>query len=228
MTDPLNEAAALTRLLHLSSSALPLGSFAYSQGLEWAVEAGWVRDAPSLEAWVGDLLENAWGRLELPLLERFWRARAQRDRAAFSRWGAWLRASRETSELRADEAQRGRAMASLLVALDLPDAPSWQPELSVGPVAGFAFAAEAWAITPAQALLGYAWSAVEAQVMAGVKLIPLGQSDGQRCLLRLGETLPSRVAQTLALPDSALGASLPAQAIASACHETQYTRLFRS
>jgi urease accessory protein len=76
--------------------------------------------------------------------------------------------------------------------------------------------------------LGYAWSWLENLVLAGVKLVPLGQSDGQRLLLRLAEALPAAVDQGLTVPERDIGASLPALALASSLHETQYSRLFRS
>jgi urease accessory protein len=78
------------------------------------------------------------------------------------------------------------------------------------------------------AALGYAWAWLENQIVAGVKLIPLGQTAGQRLQRRLAGAIAAAVDQALQLPDEALGASLPALAIASSRHEAQYTRLFRS
>lgn len=221
-------AEPLLRLLHLVSPALPTGAFTYSQGLEWAVEAGWMRTAGDLERWLGDQLDNSLARLDLPLFARMYEAAAARDHEGMQRWIDWLVAGRETAELRAEEAQRGRALAELLVALDLADARPWQALLARSQAAGFAFAAAAWAIPPREAAIGYTWGWLENLVLAAVKLIPLGQSQGQRTLVRLVAQVPALVERALSVSEGEIGASSPALAIASSAHETQYTRLFRS
>jgi len=220
--------AALVRLMHLVSPSLPIGGFTYSQGIEWAVEAGWIGSASDLEAWLGGQLRGAVARLDLPLLTRMQDAVAAGDPAALGRWTDWLIAARETAELRAEEANRGRALADLLIALDLPGAPAWRAELARSQAAGFAFAAAAWGISRREAALGYAWAWLEGLVLAAVKIVPLGQTQGQQVLARLASELPEQVARALALDEGEIGAASPALAIASSAHETQYTRLFRS
>jgi len=218
----------LLRLLQLVSPALPVGGFTYSQGLEWAVEAGWIRTAGDLEAWLADQLETAIYRLDLPLLIRMQAAVKESDTRALARWIDRLLAARETSELRAEEANRGRALADLLAALGLPESGDWRPLLARSQTAGFAFAAVAWGIPPRAAALGYVWAWLEGLVLAGVKLVPLGQTQGQRILTdRIGE-LPVLVERALDLRDEDIGTASPALAIASSAHECQYTRLFRS
>ena len=219
---------ALIRLLQLTSPSLPIGGYSYSQGIEWAVEAGWICNADDLTAWLGDQLDNTLGCLEIPLLTRMCKACRADDAAQLAAWCDELLAWRETAELRTEERNRGRALAELLIALKVPGAAAHRSILTQTQLAGLAHAAEHWGITTEQLALGYAWSWLENLVLAGVKLVPLGQTDGQRVLLRLGERLPEIVAHGLALPDTAIGASLPALAIASSAHETQYTRLFRS
>jgi urease accessory protein len=242
----------LLRLMHLVSPALPVGAFTYSQGIEWAVETGWIRTANDLEAWLGDQLDHAIAAVDLPLLARMSSAVRVRDAEAMSHWIDCLTASRETSELRAEEANRGRALVDLLVAWDLVGAqpilsgPSvtmeqgglandagserqrWKSALARSQAAGFAYAAAAWNIPGRETLLGYAWGWLENLVLAGVKAVPLGQTQGQRILQRLSERIPAAVDLALSLGDEDIGASSPALAIASAAHETQYTRLFRS
>ncbi len=78
------------------------------------------------------------------------------------------------------------------------------------------------------ALVGYAFAWAESLVSAAVRLVPLGQSAGQRLLADAGDAIPSAVASALALGDEELGAAAPGQAVASALHETLYSRLFRS
>jgi len=224
-TDP---GLPLLRLLQLVSPALPIGAFAYSQGLEWAIEGGWVKDEADLESWLADLIQSSLIHVDLPVLARLYHACARGDAQALARWGTWLLACRETAELRAEERQRGRALAGLLADLGVPGAKRWRSLLESCQAASFALAAQADGISLRDALLGYAWSWLEGQVLAGVKLVPLGQTAGQRVQRHLAPRLPSAVETALTLVDDELGASSPALAIASSRHETQYTRLFRS
>ncbi|MFM1891801.1 MAG: hypothetical protein RLZ44_878 [Pseudomonadota bacterium] len=227
-TMPTEAGLPLLRLLHLVSPSLPIGAFTYSQGIEWAVEAGWIRDAADLQEWLADQLDTTLARLDLPLLLRLQRAAADDDRQRLRHWSELLLAYRETGELRQEEINRGRALAELLPKLELADAVAWRTELARCQLAGFAFAAARWQIGEVAALQGYAWAWLENLVLAAVKIIPLGQSQGQQVLQRLTAALPTAVQTALALSDEELGAGNPALAIASSRHETQYTRLFRS
>lgn len=219
---------ALLRLLHLASPALPVGGFTYSQGIEWAAETGWLRSAEELEGWLADQLERSLAWVDLPLLMRMQSAAEVRDRAAMSVLVDRLVASRETAELRLEEGNRGRALADLLVAWGLEGASEWRKLLARSQAAGFAFAAAAWGLEPREAAGAYAWSWLENLVLAAVKILPLGQTRGQQTLLRLAEHIPAAVEAAAVLPDDSIGASSPALAIASAAHEIQYTRLYRS
>jgi urease accessory protein len=221
-------ALPLLRLMHLVSPSLPVGGFTYSQGIEWAVEAGWIRDADDLEAWLADQLGRSLPYLDLSLLVRMQTATLGRDQAVMSAWVDSLLAGRETAELRREESDRGRALADLLVAWGLEDALAWRPQLARSQTAGFAFAAAAWRIEPRDAATGFAWSWLENLVLAGIKLVPLGQTRGQQTLARLATLVPSAVALALEVADEEIGASTTALAIASSAHEIQYTRLFRS
>jgi len=216
------------RLLQLVSPALPIGGFTYSQGLESAVDAGWVRDADSLVDWIGGLLEDSLALLDLPILERLYRACQRADEAALREWGQQLYASRETRELRAEERNRARALTALLTDLGIARAAAWRASLLHCQAAPFALAAVHWRIELDDCALGYAWGWLETQVAAAVKLVPLGQTAGQRILLHLAPRLSDAVERAHALPSSEIGAAAPALAIASSRHEVQYTRLFRS
>lgn len=225
---PTEHALPLLRLLHLVSPSLPTGAFTYSQGIEWAVEAGWIRDAGDLRDWSTDQMESMLTSLDLPLLLRMQRAAADEDAVRLNHWIDLLLAYRETSELRQEERNRGRALADLLLKLELPGAAAWHDDLARCQLAGFAFAAQAWQIPPRDAALGYAWAWLENLVLAAVKIIPLGQSEGQRTLERLAGELTETVHTALTVDDDDIGAGNPALALASSRHETQYTRLFRS
>ncbi len=219
---------ALLRLLQLCSGSLPIGGFTYSQGIEWAVECGWIKDQATLTDWLADLVDTTLTRVEIPALARLYRACEAGNGQPLAHWSAWLLANRETRELRDEERHRGRALAGLLVDLDVPRAAGWRDTLAGCQSAGFALAAHAWSIPLQQAAQGFAWAWLENLTLAGVKLIPLGQTAGQRLLRDLGDIASQAVDQGLNLNDDDMGASAPALAIASSRHETQYTRLFRS
>ncbi|MDD1016411.1 urease accessory protein UreF [Pseudomonas rubra] len=218
----------LLRLLQLASPSLPVGGFTYSQGLEWAVEAGWVQGAEGFRAWQRQQIEDTLGHLDWPLLARLYQACLEGDAEAFARWSLFLLANRETAELRLEERQRGMALTRLLDGWQLGQAPEWRASLELTQLSGMAWLAVHWDIRlPDLALAhGYAW--LEGAVMAGVKLVPFGQQAAQTLLRDLSEALPDVLAAALTLGDDQLGGGLPLLAIASACHETQYTRLFRS
>lgn len=218
----------LLRLLHLVSPSLPTGAFSYSQGLEFAVESGWVHEAASLEGWIHDQLATSIMWTDVPILVRMYNACRAGDEKLLDSWCSLLLACRETLELRMEEQNRGRALAVLLQGLDLAQAGEWRKTLSRSQLAGYSLAASAWNIALQEAALGYVWAWLENQVLAGVKIIPLGQTAGQCILSSLAGHIAAAVRQGLEVDDDAIGASCPALAIASSLHETQYTRLYRS
>jgi urease accessory protein len=225
---PALAAAALLRLLQLASPALPVGAYAYSQGLEWAVEAGWVDDEPSLAEWLRAQLVESFARVDLPTFARLYDAATRNDDLGMRRWSAELSARRETRELAADDRDRGHALARLLRDLGVAAAAPWTERDDAPFAAVAALAAVAWDVPLVPAMHAHAYGWLENQVLAGVKLVPLGQVAGQRLLLALADTIPAACATARTLDDDDIGGSLPIVAIASSLHETQYTRLFRS
>ncbi|MCD6623734.1 urease accessory protein UreF, partial [Klebsiella michiganensis] len=95
------------RLMQLASSSLPVGGYSWSQGLEWAVEAGWVADTAAFERWQLRQMEQSFFTVDLPLFARLYRACEAGDLACARRWTAYLLACRETRELRDEERNRG-------------------------------------------------------------------------------------------------------------------------
>ena len=219
---------ALLRLLQLASPGLPVGGFTYSQGLEWAVEAGWVRDVDGFAAWQREQIDDTLACLDWPVLARLYHACQAEDAEAFGHWSRFLLANRETAELRLEEQQRGAALARLLDGWQLGQAPAWRASLELSQLGGMAWLAAHWNIPLRQLALGHGFAWLEGAVMAGVKLVPFGQQAAQSLLRDLCEALPEVLQRALQLPDEQLGGGLPLLAIASARHETQYTRLFRS
>lgn len=206
----------LSKLLQLASPALPVGAYSYSGGLEAAVEAGVVHDAASAEQWIDDVLEFAVARMEGPILIRMM--------SKLEPWNEFFLASRESAELRAETAQMGYSLNRLLKDLGVGEVPLEEPSFP----AAFAYAAAHWKIAPEAALQAYLWAWAENQVMAAVKAVPLGQTDGQRILLGLGDRISALLPGIFSMQDEDLGNFVPALALLSSQHETQYSRLFRS
>ncbi|MFZ1640935.1 MAG: urease accessory UreF family protein [Candidatus Contendobacter sp.] len=220
--------AALPRLLQLCSPALPVGAYAYSQGLECAVDRGWVRDEASAGAWILGLLDHTVRRLDLPVFARLYQGWEHANPDAVRHWNARLYASREAAELQREDRHLGAALARLLADLGLEEAVSWRNAPRVCFATLFSLAAARWDIPLPEAATGYAWTWTENQVVAATRLIPLGQTASQRLLVAAGPTIAAAVAEGLTLVDEDIGAAAPGLALASALHETQYSRLFRS
>lgn len=217
------------RLWQLISPALPVGAYSYSQGLEYAVENGWVNSADSASVWIQGLLQHALGHLDVPVLQRLHAAWCVDDQAKLGYWNNFLLASRETMELRAEDRNMGLALAMLLPELGLREAEAWKTQDNPPSFAlMFTLAASHWGVDAEQTAEGYLWAWCENQVMAALKLVPLGQTSGQKLLMETASIIPEVVKQGFALSDDDIGWLAPGFAMASVKHETQYTRLFRS
>ena len=213
----------LARLLQLASPTLPVGAYSYSGGLEAAIEAGIVRDAASAERWIGDVLEFSVCRMELPLFLRMMEKPSELENLNIQ-----FLASRETAELRAESVQMGYSLRRLLRSLWGDRAAPLDAHDELSYPAAFAFACARWDIAAEPAATAYLWSWLENQVLAAVKAVPLGQTDGQSMLVTLGEAIPAHVHEAAARGDGEIENFAPGLALASARHETQYSRLFRS
>jgi urease accessory protein len=168
------------------------------------------------------------GTLDVPLLLRLRTAFDRDDEAAATLWSARLLASRETAELRAEERHLARALAKVLCGLQVPGADAWLQQAAATHAALFALAARHGGIAPDAMAQGYLWAWCENQVIAAQKLMPFGQSAGQRVLDVLLRDIPAVVAHACGLQDADIGSSVPRAIMGSAWHETQYSRLFRS
>jgi len=219
---------SLLKLLQLSSPTLPVGAFAYSQGLESAVEIGMVNDTRSLQLWLQDSLELNLQYVDLPIFTRLYTAWENNDYETVLHWNKRLRAQRETRELREEDHHLGLALARLLKDLDVAEAQALHQRNDLCFITLFTLASVKWNIKLEQAAIGFIWSWLENQVAAAIKLVPLGQTDGQRVLSDLLIDAPQIMKDGLAVEEEDIGASLPSMAILSSQHETQYSRLFRS
>lgn len=216
--------ARLLIALQLASPALPVGGFAYSQGLEMAAEQGLVTDAASAQRWIGDLLRLVVARFEAPLWLRAFDADAAGDAVRFGAINAELFAARETAELRAESLQMGASLCRVLPALGV------EPPAHDGLVYPAAFAAACCRLGVGReaGLAAYLWAWTENQVLAAVKIVPLGQQAGQSMLFALHADLLAAIRVAATLPDDELGTGAVGFALCSAHHESQYSRLFRS
>ena len=219
---------SLLRLLQLASPALPVGMYSYSQGMERAVEDGWIRDEAEAGEWIGGLLDRGMTRLDLPVLLRLYDAWSAGTGETVEHWSRRLTAFRETAELRAEDRQTGQALARLLEFLEVAAAGPWVWHPHATFATGFSLAGVAWDIPRFEIAAGYLWSWLENQVLCAVKLVPLGQVAGQRLSRDLAARIPERVHEAWAIQDDDIGSGAFGLALASSRHEMQYSRLFRS
>lgn len=219
---------ALLRLLQLTSPSLPVGAYAYSQGLEQAIAQGWVTNEPQAADWIIGLLQASFVQVDVPYCRRLYEAWQQQDAAQAEQYSRLLLVSRESRELVAEDRQLGQALARLLNDLGLAQAQSWVRADFTTYAAMFTLAASHWQCSLHDAVAGYLWAWCENQVAAAIKLVPLGQTAGQRMLSQAVEAIPQVVSTGLQVTDEDIGFSTPGLAMASAWHESQYTRLFRS
>ena len=223
MTDP---ASSLPLLVWLSPS-FPVGAFAYSQGLEWAVEAGCVHDAATLAAWLDDLVGHGSIRADAVLLAAAWRAPA--TALAISELALALTPSRER---RLETATQGvaflRAVAAAWPAPGLDELTSALGEGEIAyPVAvGAAAAAHELGLGPTLEAFGLA--AVGNFVSAAVRLGPIGQTEAQAIIAALCPAVTRLAAHAEGASLDDVGTCAFRADIASMRHETQYSRLFRS
>ena len=219
---------SLLKLMNLMSPTLPIGGFTYSQGIEKAIESNWITDFESAKKWLESQLLINLKFTDLPILMRLYKSVDSKNYKRAIYWSNFLLACRETMELRDEENNRGRSLAKLIESLEKDQAKEWSKILKTNHLLGYAFLSNVWNISIKKLLLGYSWSWLENQVAATVKIIPLGQTDGQKLLNEIIKKIPSVVEEVEIINDNEIGISQPAFVIASCLHETQYTRIYRS
>ncbi len=225
----MTESSALLRLMAWFSPAYPTGGFSYSHGIEYAVEAGLVRDRASLVDWVGWILRAGAGRVDALLFRAVYEAADDGERV--DELAELAAAFRSTAETALESAQQGAAfLATTRQAWPSPRldgfAERWGRRSIALPVAAALASADA---APLPLALAACLQGMSANLIsAGVRLIPLGQTDGQRAVAALAPVVEEVVAAALAAPLDEIGAAAFMVDWTSLRHETQYTRLFRS
>jgi len=245
--------AALYRLMTWLSPAYPLGAYSYSHGIEYAVEAGLIGDRGTLQDWIAHAVRFGAGLTDAALLAAAWRAAQSDDRSLFRssppQWGgegversapfdgdldevcelaaAW-RGSAET-------ALEGRGQGAAFLAATRAAWPHpaldelalrWRGEAMLPVAVGVAASVHGVALAPT--LTAYLHGFAANLVSAGLRLVPLGQTDGQRAIAALAKDVAATVHAALATPLDEIGTAAPMVDWCSMRHETQYTRLFRS
>jgi urease accessory protein len=243
------QTTSLLNLLHISSPALPIGAFAYSQGLEYTLEAGWCKNADDVEQWIKSVMVHGLGGVDLPILKRLhhaWSAYfieqeeadeqvneenspiVSSNAQSLQEWNATLLAFRETKELYLEDIQVGDAFkqwhksqsADHLAKLELIDKPTVACMYALnGVIKG---------LTVEECLIGFVWSWLENQITSASKAMPMGQTDGQNIIRHLIPEIEAVVENAIQLEDDDIGSGLVGLSMSSALHETQYSRLFRS
>jgi urease accessory protein len=225
------DAPALYRLMAWLSPAYPIGAFSYSSGLEWAVEAGDITDAETLRRWLAVMIGEGSGFCDAAFFIHAYRTSAAKDNAALRTVAELAAAFAPSRERVLETTAQGRAFVDATraawpcAALDALEA-AWQGSIALPVAVGVACAGHG--IPCEQALQAFLQALTANWISAGIRLIPLGQTDGQRVLAALEASVAAAAQRALATPLDEIGSCTFRADIASMRHETQYTRLFRS
>jgi urease accessory protein len=230
-TDAARHQAALYRLMAWLSPAYPIGAFSYSSGIEWAVEAGDIADAAALERWITVVIGEGGGFCDAVFFAHAWRAIVDGDDVALRAVAELAAAFAPTKERHLETAAQGRAFIETTraawptPALDRLLA-VWDGDIALPVAVGVTAAGHGVPLAPA--LNAYLQALAANLISAGVRLVPLGQSDGQRVLAALEAVVTAAAECALVTRLDDVGGCAFRSDLASARHETQYTRLFRS
>lgn len=237
----------ILNLLQLASPALPVGAYSYSEGLERLVNDGIITNLIQLETWLIDNLKFGSIQMEVAIMVRAYLAIHQGDFTRLMYWQNWANATRDTAELRQQSLQMGRSLIKLFLNLSTSSTKPLninqdlqsniieqiQQQIAIDNTfchwaIAYGIIATHWQIDIKTAILGYLHSWLTNLINAGVKLIPLGQTDGQRVLWSMQSTIYQTTQNILKLTDDDLVNCNWGLSLASMAHESQYTRLFRS
>ena len=230
-TDKPDGAAALYRLMAWLSPAYPIGAFSYSSGIEWAVEAGDITDARTLEGWLAVMVGAGSGFCDAVFFVHAFRAIAGGDDALLRKVAELAAAFVPSKERHLEATAQGRAFLDTTraawptPALDRLLA-VWDGAIALPVAVGVACAGHGVPLDPA--LHAYLHALAANLISTGVRLIPLGQTDGQRVLAALEPVVAATAARALITALDDVGSAAFRADLASMRHETQYTRLFRS
>ena len=226
-----NDQAALYRLMAWLSPAYPVGAFSYSGGLEWAIEAGDITDAASLADWLSVIIGEGSAFCDAVLLAHAHRAVSAQDDEALVATAELAAAYAASRERLLETTAQGRAFFETTRAAWNCAAVDRLAAVWTGPLAypiAVAVASAGHGIALEPTLAAYLQAIAGNLISAGLRLVPLGQTDGQRVLARLEPVIAECVVRALVCPLDEVGTAAFRADIAGMRHETQHTRLFRS
>ncbi len=231
MADEAPSSAALYRLMAWLSPSYPVGAFSYSSGIEWAVEAGDIKDADSLRRWLAVVIGEGGGFCDAVFFVHAHRSLADSGNAALRGVAELAAAFAPSKERHLETTAQGAAFIAATKAAWPCEALERLAAAWDGPVAypiAVGVAAAGHGIALEAALHAYLHAVTANLISAGVRLIPLGQSDGQRVLAALEPVVEATAKKALTTLLADVGSAAFRADLASLLHETQYTRLFRS
>jgi urease accessory protein len=226
----------LLRILQLASPSLPVGAYSYSEGIEWLCDRGIITDMTSLKLWLDRELIGGSIRIDGAVLVRIYQSFLAEDIKQVNYWNAWLSAQRETEELRNQSWQMGLSLYSLLCQISsdrlLQEFTSIQSNSRFNNQCNFITAlgltAVCWQIPIQEALQVYLFGWLANLISAGLRTIPLGQTQGQQLTWQFQDRINDVASEILELRDEDMECCSMGLSLASMQHETQYSRLFRS
>jgi len=228
---PLAEIPDALRLMAWLSPGYPVGAYAYSHGLEWAVEAGDIRDEGSLLDWLGDVCTYGSLRNDLILARQAHRAAQAEDGDTLATLNDLALALAPSRELHLETSQQGRSfLDATLGAWPCASLSALARHLS-GPVAypvAVGASAGAHGLAPEPTLAAYGLAFIQNLVSAALRAAPVGQTAGTRIIAALAPRLTALATETKDADLNALGAATIRLDLGSFRHETQYSRIFRS
>jgi urease accessory protein len=225
---------ALYRLMTWLSPGFPVGGYSYSHGIEFAVEDGRVTDRDSLTRWVETIIVHGAGRNDAILFHAAWQAVSDDDPATLTRAVEMADAFRATPEIALESTAQGQAFLDTLANVwPDPNFQNWAETLAnmdrpPAYAVAVGIAAAVAKVTLGHALVAYLHATAANLVSAGVRLVPLGQTDGQRAQAALEAPVRAAAERAMSRSLDDFGSAAPMVDWTSMKHETQYTRLFRS
>ncbi|HEX2532971.1 MAG TPA: urease accessory protein UreF [Chitinophagaceae bacterium] len=224
----------LLRLLQLADPALPIGGFAHSWGLETYVQRGKIRDAAAVSAYIEAVLRHSIRYTDAALVSLCWEAARSADLSALLHWDELCTAVKLPRELREGSVKLGSRLSRLLGEWTQDPLPRrFEAEVRSGSASGhypvwFGLYASVLGLPKEETLTGFYFNAASGMITNAVKLVPLGQGEGQRVLFGLQALLESLVAQSLDPDPECIGLCCPGFDIRSMQHERLYSRLYMS
>jgi urease accessory protein len=225
------DGGSLLPLLIWLSPGFPVGAFAYSHGLEWAVEAGDIVGALSLEGWLTDLVELGAPRSDAVLFSIAFRCAAAADWAAVMEANALAVALMVSAERRLETTAQGVAfIAAARAAWDCEPLRRLEqaPDKRIAYPIAVAAAASGHGLPLEASLQAFAFAQAANLVSAAVRLGSIGQTDGQKILAALLPRIRALAREAVGASVADLGGAAFRSDIAAMRHESQYSRLFRS